>query len=148
MTVQVIVRQSLLAQNLQVSDEEVHCHDLRTINREYKSFLLLSLQCVGVIITVWMAWLSLRSMQVFYEVWEVFLHPINISFLSAPITFTYFYHQGWGFVWVPLSPCAHKARMLEQEQPLLLPHPSLYFWSRSCLYENVCHERFAWRHTK
>lgn len=52
MTVQVIVRQSLLAQNLQVSDEEVHSHDLRTINREYKSFLLLSLQCVGVIITV------------------------------------------------------------------------------------------------
>lgn len=53
MTVQVIVRQSLLVQNLQVSDEEVHCHDhLRTINREYKSFLLLSSQCVGVIITV------------------------------------------------------------------------------------------------
>ena len=52
MTVQVIVRQSLLAQNLQVSDEEVHCHDLRSINREYKSFLFLSLQCVGVIITV------------------------------------------------------------------------------------------------
>ena len=35
MTVQVIVQQSLLAQNLQVSDEEVHCHDLRTISREW-----------------------------------------------------------------------------------------------------------------
>ena len=45
MTVQVIVRQPLLAQNLQVSNEEVHCLDLRTICGEYKSFLLLSLQC-------------------------------------------------------------------------------------------------------
>lgn len=35
MTVQVIVRPSLLAQNLQVSDEEVHCHNLRTISREW-----------------------------------------------------------------------------------------------------------------
>jgi len=52
MTVQVIVRQSSLAQNLQVSDEEVHCHDLKTVSREYKSFLLLSLQSVGEIITV------------------------------------------------------------------------------------------------
>lgn len=52
MTVQVIVRQSLLAQNLQVSDEEVHCNHLRTINREYKNFLLLCLHSEGVIITV------------------------------------------------------------------------------------------------
>ena len=56
MTVQVIVRQPLLAQNLQVSNEEVHCLDLRTFCGEYKSFLLLSLQCGvgggGVIISV------------------------------------------------------------------------------------------------